>query len=218
MHKVGQVVQATVERILPFGIFVRLKDASLAYIRRRELSLTGDIAPNQVVHEREEIQAKIIALAYDNRCMELSIRQFLPDPWDAFLTEAHVGHIVNATVKHIAPDRIFVQIYPGVDGFILLQDLAPWKMERPDESFWVGDRVQALITHLDASKKRVRLSIRQRIEQLERVEAVMTHIDQQTEPPPTPSEEDLMSPTMRTVTPRLWAAMRAAMMLWRLRP
>lgn len=192
MHKVGQVVQATVERILPFGIFVRLKDTSLAYIRRRELSLTGDIAPNQAVHEREEIQAKIIALAYDNRCMELSIRQFLPDPWDAFLAEAHVGDIVNATVKHIAPDRIFVQIYPGVDGFILLQDLAPWKMERPDERFWVGDRVQALIAHLDPAKKRVRLSIRQRIEQLERVEAVMTHIDQMTEPPPKPFEEDLV--------------------------
>lgn len=189
MHSIGQVVQTTVERILPFGVFVRLKDDSLAYIRRRELSLAGDIAPNQVVREGDEIQAKIIALAYDNHCMELSTRQLLPDPWETFLAEAHVGDVVNASVKHVALDRIFVQISPGIDGLILRQDWALWK-ERPDENFWIGDRVQALITHIDATKKRVRLSIRQRIEQLGRVEAVMTHIDQKTGSEPAQSEDN----------------------------
>ena len=51
MHTIGQVVQATVDRILPFGVFVRLSNGSSAYIRRRELSLTGDVAPNQLVSD-----------------------------------------------------------------------------------------------------------------------------------------------------------------------
>ncbi len=192
MHTIGQVVQATVERVLPFGTFVRMKDSSLAYIRRREMSLTGDISPNQLVSEGEEIQAKIISLASDNRYTELSIRQILPDPWQVFGSEARIGDIVTASVKYIAPDRIFVQIHPGIDGLILLRDLAPWTIERPDKIFWVGDRVQALVTYLDVARKRVHLSVRQRIKQLERVEAVMTHLDQQTETMFTSSEKDSM--------------------------
>ena len=39
---VGDRVTAIVEQVYPFGVFVRLTDGTKAYIRKRELSLSGD--------------------------------------------------------------------------------------------------------------------------------------------------------------------------------
>jgi signal transduction histidine kinase/predicted RNA-binding protein with RPS1 domain/DNA-binding NarL/FixJ family response regulator len=200
MHHIGQVVEATVDRLLPFGVFVHLKDMTPAYIRRRELSLEGDIDPRQLLNKGQSIEAKVIAPAEGEHSMELSIRQTLPDPWEDFLSEFQVGDVVTAPVKHVAPDRVFVQIRPGIDGLILLEDLASLKIARLDDLFWMGDRVQAVITRLDAANRRARLSIHHRMEQLARVEAVMTYLHQNTtetsarheEVPPTPAlTEDL---------------------------
>ena len=55
MYSKGQPTSATVERILPFGVFVRLEDGARAYIRRRELSLAGDLDPRDLVSEVQHI-------------------------------------------------------------------------------------------------------------------------------------------------------------------
>lgn len=44
-----QLLEVTVERILPFGVFVRLPDGAPGYIRRRELDLDADVEPSEVV-------------------------------------------------------------------------------------------------------------------------------------------------------------------------
>ena len=53
IYNVNQRVEATIEKIFPFGVFVRLPDGTEAYIRRRELDLDADVDPGQVVHKEE---------------------------------------------------------------------------------------------------------------------------------------------------------------------
>ena len=192
----GQIVVGKVDRVLPFGAFVRLKDGTRAYIRRRELSLEGDLDPRTLVSQGEEIRAKVSNLGGPGRSMELSMRATLPDPWKQFTSQFREGDVVIATVKELVPRGGFAQIVPGVKGFIPLHELASWKVERPEEVVWTDDHVEAVITWLDSTRRRVTLSIRRRLSQLSRAEVVMEKLHQRAGPQTTgevPLEEEQLS-------------------------
>ena len=174
----GEQVTVTVERVLPFGVFVSLEDGREGYIRRRELSLEGDFAPQEMVSPGEQIEAVILELAEPGRSIELSHRASLPDPWQEFAGKFRPGDIVKARIKDLVPSGVFAQILPGVDGYIPTEELAPWAVVNPEEVVWVGDDTEAVITWLDPTRQRVRLSIRRRFKQLSRVEVVMEQLHQ----------------------------------------
>ncbi len=126
--------------------------------------------------------------------MELSRRATLPDPWQEFAHRFREGDVVTGTVKALVPGGAFAQLTPGVSGFIPLEELASWKVARPEEVVWTGDRVEAVITRLDLTRQKVWLSIRRRMEHLDRVEAVMERLRQKAGSPgeaETPFEEPL---------------------------
>lgn len=176
MYTVGRRVVGTVEKVFPFGVFVRLADGTRAYIRRRELSLAGDVAPGKLMAEGDQLEAVVLDLGEPDRSMELSHKATLPDPWKEFTRQFQENSVVTATIKALAPNGAFIQIMPGVDGFIPLAALAPWKVERPEEVVWVGDDVEAMITRLAPKRRKVRLSIRQRLELLSRVDGIMERL------------------------------------------
>ena len=55
----GQRISGEVEKILPFGVFLRLADGTRAYIRRRDLSWAGDIEPQKLVKEGKAVAEKM---------------------------------------------------------------------------------------------------------------------------------------------------------------
>lgn len=172
------LVQAIVEEVFPFGVFVRLENGKRAYIRRRNLTLSGDTDPRKVVSKGKCIQAVVIEAESLKHTAELSLRAALPDPWQEFCRQYQVGDVVKAKVKNVLPKYIFVEVAPGVDGRISLNELATWEVKRPDEVVWIGDLIEAVIIRLDASTKKFRLSIRQRLEQFSRVDAVAERLRQ----------------------------------------
>ncbi len=176
----NQPLWALVEDVFPFGAFVRLKDGRRAYIRRRELSLSGDIDPRQIVKPGDEVQAVNCAPAKNQTTMELSLRALLPDPWVEHGSRLQLGAVVTGTVKSLTGEGVFVQIEPGLDGFIPLNELASWPVERPEELLWRKDEVEAVITHLDLANRRLRLSLRSRRQQLERAQEFLKGLQSQT--------------------------------------
>jgi signal transduction histidine kinase/DNA-binding response OmpR family regulator/predicted RNA-binding protein with RPS1 domain len=158
-YRLSQVVSARVERVFPFGAFVRLDDGTQAYVRQRELTQAGDLDPRQVVSKGDTIEARVVRLASPKELMELSVRQAEPDPWDAFLRQCRSGDTVRGTVKAVRAGGLQIQIWPGVDAHVSRRDLVPWRIDHPGDLFWAGDQVEAVITQLSADKW-IRLSIR----------------------------------------------------------
>lgn len=171
-YKPGQPVTAIVERVFPFGVFVRLPDGTEAYVRRRELSQDGTLAPEDVVSIGQEIQAAVLALPEPGQRLELSVRRAQPDPWETFARSYKVQDAVTATVKNLSAQGVWVQIVPGVDGFIPRNELAPWPVQEPGELLWIGDQVQAKITRLDQLGRWLRLSIHRQMVHEARVQRI----------------------------------------------
>lgn len=198
VYALNQRVSGKVDKILPYGVFVRLADGTRAYIRRRELSWAADVEPRKLVQEGQAVQAFVIGLPGSDRSMELSLKATLPDPWQEFISRFQEGDIVGGTVKSLMPYGIFVEILPGVDGLVPLSELAPWDVQKPEEVVWQGDDVEAAVTRIDQKGKKVWLSIRVRMMQLVQVAEIMEFLDQRADGDLAPDDELRPSPTELT--------------------
>ncbi len=74
-YAIGQVVEGTVTRVLPFGAFVRLDDGIEGLVHISELSQDFVSHPHEVVKEGQRVQARIINIDPDRKRMGLSIKQ-----------------------------------------------------------------------------------------------------------------------------------------------
>ncbi len=172
-YRTGQYVKGKVERLLPYGLFVQLNDGTRAYIRRRELTWSGNIDPRELWQAGDKIEGQVLKLAEPGQLLELSHRATLPDPWDAFVNRHRQGDVVEGSVKNLTSYGVYIEVEPGVDGLIPLCELTTWQVEQPEEVVWVGDVVEAVIIYLDYHSRKLKLSVRARLEQLKTVAGVI---------------------------------------------
>lgn len=176
-YEIGQRIDVVVERVLPFGVFARSDDGIPAYIRRRELDLDMDAEPGIIVREGDHVIATVISQSGHGKHMELSRRATLPDPWPDFARHFGEGSMVRGTVRVLRPRGVFLRIQAGINGFVPLSELSTWTVGKPEELLWVGDEVEAVITHLDMRSKKLVLSIKERIEGRERAVSMVERMD-----------------------------------------
>ncbi len=171
--KKPDTIKVRVTRIQPFGIFVMMPDGKEGYIRRKELSLSGDTPPHELVKLEDELEAVLLTPATPERLAELSVRSALPDPWMSFATQKNVGDVVQATIKYLYPDKVKAEVAPGVDGEISAADLCHSECQNPEQIVWIDDRVEAIITKIDRAKQHLQLSVRARLEQIKRLDTLI---------------------------------------------
>lgn len=175
-YQIGQEVEGVVESILPFGVFLRLSDKTKAYIRRRELDLEPDLEPAQVTRVGEMIQGVIIGLETTDKHLELSRRVLLEDGWDDFLRTHREGSVIEGAISALHPHGVFVRLCPGIRGFVPLDELSESRISHPEDSFWVEDHVEAVVTRIDQSRKKVWLSVKARLRQRKQALAVFDKV------------------------------------------
>lgn len=74
-YKVGDIIQGTVARIVPFGVFVQVKGGVEGIIPNVELSYRRGVKASDLVHPGETVDVKVIELRPDERRLTLSLRQ-----------------------------------------------------------------------------------------------------------------------------------------------
>ena len=163
LNLVGQRLQVTITKVHPFGVFVRLADDTEGYIRKRELSLSSDVEPQDLVQPGTEIDAVVIVSAGANNLLELSHKRILPDPWDRIDSDIQIGRSISGTVRTVKPTGVYIQVAPGISGFIPRSQLATWDVGEPDNLFWPGDHVEAEVIRIDRVYRLIILSIQRQL-------------------------------------------------------
>lgn len=78
-YTVGETIEVTISRLVPFGAFVALEGGIEAIIPNSELSRRRVNRPEDIVSIGETVQAKVIDIKPEERRMTLSIRQIRED-------------------------------------------------------------------------------------------------------------------------------------------
>lgn len=157
-QKVGDIVSGTVCNIEDYGIFVMLPCGLQCLVHRTELSWKNNVNTKDY-SIGETITAKIINIDFERQKVALSIRQMQPDPWDTIEEKYSVGDKVDVIINQIVKFAIFVKIDDMFDGYIHVSDLS-WTeiIKNPDESFFIGDHLDAVIIKINKEKRRIDLS------------------------------------------------------------
>lgn len=73
-YEVGQTVTVRVERVLPFGVLVRLPDGTPGYIRGREMRVGGHWDPAKMLAVDQQVAAVVVALPTAGQVIELTLK------------------------------------------------------------------------------------------------------------------------------------------------
>lgn len=150
--KVGDKVSGEVAAVLPFGVFVSLKDSLEGLVHISEISWERQEDPTAVFKGGEKVSAKVISIDQNTGRVNLSIRQLIDDPFVKSTKELKSDDMVKGTVSKITPQGVTVFLEGGVEGII------PESKIESDSNYKVGQTVSCLVDSVDIQRRKLTLA------------------------------------------------------------
>lgn len=160
-HPVGTDIEGEVRGITEFGLFVGLGPDLDGMVHINDISWeqSGEEAI-QAFNKGDQVTARVLDVDMEKERISLGIKQVGGDPI-ADNGSVKRGAIVTCTVTEVASGGIEVEFgEPAVKAFIRRSDLSRDRTEQRPERFAVGEKVDAKVTQVDKSSRRISVSIK----------------------------------------------------------
>jgi small subunit ribosomal protein S1 len=155
--RLGDRLTGTVSSVRDFGVFVDIGGMD-ALVPKSELS-RGRRADMSAFKIGDRVEASVKAIDWDTRKLTLSIKDLEPEPWDN-IGKYGVGDTVQGRVVNIIKTGAFVELEPGLDGFVHVSRMSHLKkIIRPEEAVSVGDEVEVRINSINTVDKKISLEL-----------------------------------------------------------
>ena len=159
--KVGDEVEGEVRNITEFGLFVGLPGeidgmvhlSDIAWDQSGEQALEG-------FTKGDTVKVKVLNVDVEKERISLGIKQLSEDPFASAAGAIKKGAIITATVSIVNDGGIEVKTSGGLTAFIRRSDLSRDRSEQRPDRFAVGEKVDAKVTNIDASGRKLSLSIK----------------------------------------------------------
>ncbi len=154
--KKGDIVSGEITSKHEFGIFVNIGGIE-ALVPKSESSWSrgrndGDFKTG------EKVEARIIDIDWNSKKITLSIKQLTPEPWTVHKLQEN--QTINGRVAAIIPQGAFVELEPGIDGFLHISKMSVTKkISRPQEMINVGDSINVKINSINDKDKKISLEL-----------------------------------------------------------
>src|SRR6202007_514882 len=113
-------------------------------------------------HKGEVVRVKVLDVDVEKERISLGIKQLAADPFEAGMAKLRKGEVVTGTIPGITEGGVEVTIGDGVPGFIRKSELSRDRSEQRPDRFAVGEKLDAKVTAIDRSTRKVTLSIKAR--------------------------------------------------------
>lgn len=162
----GETLSGTVAAIEPFGVFVALDEGpdhpvfpGVGFVTFPELSWRRFDAAADVVHVGQRVSGVFLQFDTWNGEARLSLRDAMPDPFQAFADGVSVDRTLRGRVTKLIPFGVFVEVADGMEGLLHLREFASTPAESPEDVFQVGDEVTVVVTEIDRQRRRLGLGL-----------------------------------------------------------
>ncbi|MEP4377806.1 MAG: 30S ribosomal protein S1 [Alphaproteobacteria bacterium] len=157
----GTEIDGEVRNITEFGLFVGLPGDIDGMVHLSDISWekTGEEALEDFT-KGDMVKVKILEVDTDKERISLGIKQLSSDPFAESLGNIRKGEVVTATVSEVNDGGIEVTTSGGLVAFIRRSDLSRDRSEQRPDRFAVGEKVDAKVTNIDASSRRISMSIK----------------------------------------------------------
>jgi small subunit ribosomal protein S1 len=162
-YPVGSKLKGKVVSMTDYGAFVELEEGVEGLVHISEMSWTQRVKhPSKVVAIADQVEVVVLDVDRGNKRISLGMRQAEPNPWNFIEERYPVGTRVEGRVRNLADFGAFVELEEGIDGLIHISDMSWTKRVRhPSEILKKGDKVEALVLHVDKANHRISLGLKQ---------------------------------------------------------
>jgi len=158
--KVGDILEAEITGVMPFGFFAKVNVSE----KRKPVTLEGLVHISEISWEKVEdpakfyrvgdrVKVKVLGVDKKGGKLNLSIKQLFPDPWEDIEEKYPVDSKVKGTVVRLAPFGVFINLEPGIEGLVHISKIPA------EKSFKVGEKVDCFVEFLDKENRRLSLGL-----------------------------------------------------------
>jgi small subunit ribosomal protein S1 len=159
-YPVGSIIEGKVRNLTEFGAFVEITGDIDGLIHVSDMSWTKRVKhPSEVLKKGDTVRARITNIDVANQRVSLSIKEFLPNEWDNFVTKYTVGDTIDGRVVNITDFGLFIDVFEGLEGLSHISEIDV-SGGRLEDHFKVGDWVSARILRIEEEEKKVGLTMR----------------------------------------------------------
>lgn len=154
----GATVQGTITSIRDFGAFVDIGGVDgMIPISEIGWSRVEDIKEHLTLGQ--EVTAVIKRLDWKAGKITLSLKEALPNPWDAVRDRFTEGSIHTGTVARLTTFGAFVTLAPGIDGLIHISRLGGGRrIHHPREALEEGQTIEVKVEGIDNETRKISLA------------------------------------------------------------
>ncbi|ABR31467.1 4-hydroxy-3-methylbut-2-enyl diphosphate reductase [Thermosipho melanesiensis] len=160
-RKKGDIVEGIVKRIEDFGAFVRVAEGIEGLLPNSEVSYDYEISAMDVLGEGQSVKLYLKEIDPTNKKLIFSLKELMPNPWNNVEKKYKIGEVVSGKVKKIMPYGFFVNLEPGIDGFVHIDDVFWGKRGNIKDIISEGDFVKLVVKEIDKENKKIRLSYKE---------------------------------------------------------
>lgn len=160
--KIGDVLDAEIEGVVPFGLFVGIdtgKKVEGEPVKLEGLVHISEIAwekvedPGEFFAEGDKIKVKVLEKDEQEVKLNLSAKQTTKDPWIDIDKKYKKGDMVKGLVTRETAYGVFVELEKGIEGLAHISNIPAG--QEPE----IGAKITAQIESVDLEERRIALSI-----------------------------------------------------------
>jgi small subunit ribosomal protein S1 len=167
-HGIGSRIKGVVTSLTDFGAFVEVEKGIEGLVHISDISWEKIKHPSEKLQVGQEVEAIVLNIDVDKQKVSLGVKQLEGDIWEDFFSRQKVGDIVKAKIVRLTDFGAFVEIVPGIEGVVFTAELDERKLEKPSDAFAVGDERNAKIIKMNPKAKKISLSFKQAVYDMEK--------------------------------------------------
>ena len=167
-YPIGTEVEGLVRNLTDFGAFIELEDGVDGLIHISDLSWNKKIKhPSEVLKKKDKVTAAVLNIDKEACRISLGIKQLESDPWENIPDQYPIGKVVTGTIIKVTGFGAFAEFDDGLEGLIHVSQLSSEKVTHPEKVVNVGDEISAKVIKVDTTSKKIGLSIKAFVENLD---------------------------------------------------
>lgn len=183
----GEMTRGAVRRLTDFGAFVEVAGVD-GLVHVTDLAWGRVKHPRDVVAVGDEIDVVVLRVDTERKRLSLSAKQAKPRPWDTAPEKYHAGEIIEGKVVRIVSFGAFVELEPGLDGLVHISQVSDRHIEKVEDVLRPDQKVMVKILDVNPTDKRISLSIREAMAELQAMGEMETKEEAQEEASEEPEE------------------------------
>jgi small subunit ribosomal protein S1 len=162
-HPIDSEMEGEVKNITEFGLFIGLPGEIDGMVHMSDLDWEKPGEEAIEVHKKGDmVKVKVLDIDVEKERISLGIKQLTGDPFESEMSNFTRGTVITCSVSEVTTGGIEVAIAEGVKGFIRKSDLSRDRSEQRPDRFAVGEKIDAKVTSIDKSSRKISLSIKAR--------------------------------------------------------